>query len=58
LRAAERRILPFAAALGIGVVINQPFGGGGLLARASSRRWAADPSRARSCRDKPQSRRE
>lgn len=32
-RAAEQRILPLAADLGIGVVINQPFGGGGLLAR-------------------------
>lgn len=32
-RSAEQRILPLAAGLGIGVVINQPFGGGGLLAR-------------------------
>ena len=32
-RTAEQRILPLAADLGIGVVINQPFGGGGLLAR-------------------------
>jgi aryl-alcohol dehydrogenase-like predicted oxidoreductase len=32
-RDAERRILPLARDLGIGVVINQPFGGGGLLSR-------------------------
>ncbi|MCC8395216.1 aldo/keto reductase [Paraburkholderia sp. MMS20-SJTR3] len=32
-RAAEQRILPLAAQLGIGALINQPFGGGGLLAR-------------------------
>ncbi|WP_429301116.1 aldo/keto reductase [Paraburkholderia sp. GAS199] len=34
-RAAGQRILPLAADLGIGVVINQPFGGGGLLARVA-----------------------
>jgi aryl-alcohol dehydrogenase-like predicted oxidoreductase len=28
---AERRILPIAADRGIAVIINQPFGGGGLL---------------------------
>jgi diketogulonate reductase-like aldo/keto reductase len=44
-RAAEQRILPLAADLGIGVVINQPFGGGGLLARvmkAPLPAWAAE----------------
>jgi len=29
--AAERRILPLAAERGIAVIVNQPFGGGGLL---------------------------
>ena len=32
-RAAERRLLPLAADRGIAVLVNQPFGGGGLLAR-------------------------
>jgi diketogulonate reductase-like aldo/keto reductase len=31
-RAAERRLLPLAADRGIAVLVNQPFGGGGLLA--------------------------
>ncbi|MGE0724673.1 MAG: aldo/keto reductase [Alphaproteobacteria bacterium] len=30
-RAAERRLLPLAAERGIAVLVNQPFGGGGLL---------------------------
>jgi aryl-alcohol dehydrogenase-like predicted oxidoreductase len=44
-RDAEQRILPLAHDLGIGVVINQPFGGGGLLSRVSKTplpAWAAD----------------
>jgi len=44
-RDAEKRILPLARDLGIGVVINQPFGGGGLLSRVGKTplpAWAAD----------------
>jgi aryl-alcohol dehydrogenase-like predicted oxidoreductase len=44
-RDAEARILPAAKERGIGVVINQPFGGGSLLARLRGRPlpgWAAD----------------
>ncbi|ALL66402.1 putative oxidoreductase [Paraburkholderia caribensis MBA4] len=44
-RDAEQRILPLARDLGIGVVINQPFGGGGLLSRVSKTplpAWAND----------------
>jgi len=44
-RDAEKRILPLAADLGIAVVINQPFGGGGLLARVGRQplpAWAAE----------------
>ncbi len=44
-RDAEQRILPLAHDLGIGVVVNQPFGGGGLLARIGKTpvpAWAAD----------------
>jgi len=43
-RDAQRRILPLAADLGIAVVVNRPFGGGGLLARVGRRplpAWAA-----------------
>lgn len=36
-RAAENRILPLAAQRGIGVIINQPFGGGSLLGRMHDR---------------------
>ncbi|HXZ07253.1 MAG TPA: aldo/keto reductase, partial [Paraburkholderia sp.] len=42
--AAEQRLLPAAQERGIGVVINQPFGGGSLLARLHGRPlpgWAA-----------------
>ena len=36
-RAAEARLLPLAQARGVAVVVNQPFGGGGLLRRLSGR---------------------
>ncbi|MEO8936684.1 MAG: aldo/keto reductase [Burkholderiaceae bacterium] len=44
-RAAERRILPLAADRGIAVLVNRPFGGGGLLKRLGERPlppWAAE----------------
>ena len=44
-RAAEARILPLAAERGIAVLINLPFGGGGLLRRLQSRPlpdWASE----------------
>jgi len=44
-RAAEDRILPLAADRGMAVLINLPFGGGGLLRRLRGRplpQWAAD----------------
>jgi diketogulonate reductase-like aldo/keto reductase len=44
-RAAEARLLPLAAERGIAVLVNQPFGGGGLLrslAGAPLPAWAAD----------------
>jgi diketogulonate reductase-like aldo/keto reductase len=44
-RAAEQRLLPLAAERGIAVIVNQPFGGGGLLSRLSRRPlppWAAE----------------
>lgn len=37
-RAVEQRLLPLAAERGIAVIVNQPFGGGGLLRRLSSRK--------------------
>ncbi|MET0186182.1 MAG: aldo/keto reductase [Achromobacter sp.] len=36
-RAAEQRLLPFAAERGVAVIVNQPFGGGGLLRRLSAK---------------------
>lgn len=44
-RAAERRLLPLAAERGIAVLVNQPFGGGGLLRRLGAAPlppWAAE----------------
>ena len=44
-RAAEERLLPLAAERGIAVLVNMPFGGGGLLRRLSGRPlpdWAAE----------------
>ena len=37
-RTAERSLLPFAAGRGIAVIVNVPFGGGGLLRKLSSRK--------------------
>ncbi|GJD52387.1 hypothetical protein OPKNFCMD_5152 [Methylobacterium crusticola] len=36
-RAAERRLLPLAAEKGVAVLVNRPFGGGGLLRRLHAR---------------------
>ena len=36
-RAVERRLLPLAAERGIAVIVNQPFGGGGLLRKLADR---------------------
>ncbi len=44
-RSVERRLLKFATDNGVAVMINKPFGGGGLLRKLSSRAlpaWAAD----------------
>jgi len=44
-RGAERRLLPFARDNGIAVLVNLPFGGGGLLRRLSGRKlpaWAGE----------------
>jgi diketogulonate reductase-like aldo/keto reductase len=44
-RAAEQRLLPLAADRGVAVVVNQPFGGGGLLRTLLQRPlppWAAE----------------
>jgi len=43
--AVERRILPLPADRGVAVIVNQPFGGGGLLGRLSNRSlpsWAPE----------------
>ena len=44
-RAAEDRLLPLAQERGVAVIVNQPFGGGGLLRRLSRRAlpgWAGE----------------
>ncbi len=44
-RTAEQRLLPLAAERGVAVIVNQPFGGGGLLRRLRERplpAWAAE----------------
>lgn len=44
-RAVERRLLPLAQEKGIAVIVNQPFGGGGLLRKLLARKlpgWAAE----------------
>jgi aryl-alcohol dehydrogenase-like predicted oxidoreductase len=44
-REAERRVLPAAAERGVAVLVNRPFGGGGLFGRVRGRTlpsWAAD----------------
>ena len=44
-RAVERRLLPLAAERGVAVIVNQPFGGGGLLRRLLGRKlpdWAGE----------------
>jgi len=44
-REAEQRLLPLAAERGIAVLVNQPFGGGGLIRKLGSRplpAWASE----------------
>ncbi|MGH8432603.1 MAG: aldo/keto reductase, partial [Solimonas sp.] len=44
-RAVEQSVLPLAAERGVAVIVNQPFGGGGLLRRLMGRKlpgWAAE----------------
>jgi len=44
-REAEARLLPLAADRGIAIIVNRPFGGGGLLGRLVKRQlpeWAAE----------------
>jgi aryl-alcohol dehydrogenase-like predicted oxidoreductase len=52
-REAEARLLPLAADLGIGIIVNRPFGGGGLLGKLRKRSlpaWAGEIG----CRSWPQ----
>ena len=54
-RAAERKLLPLAAERGIAILVNVPFGGGGLLRRCATGRCrngrprSAAPAGRRSC---------
>jgi aryl-alcohol dehydrogenase-like predicted oxidoreductase len=44
-RGVEKRLLPLAADRGIAILVNQPFGGGGLIRRLAGKRlpdWAAE----------------
>ena len=44
-REAERRVLPLAAERGVAVIVNRPFGGGGLMRRLGNTplpAWAAE----------------
>jgi aryl-alcohol dehydrogenase-like predicted oxidoreductase len=40
-RQAEERLLPLAAERGMAVIVNMPFGGGGLLRRLGTQAWPA-----------------
>ena len=42
----ERRLLPLAAERGIAVIVNQPFGGGGLLRKLSAASCRTGPARS------------
>jgi aryl-alcohol dehydrogenase-like predicted oxidoreductase len=44
-RGVEQRLLPLAADLGIAILVNQPFGGGGLIRKLSAKPlpdWAGE----------------